>query len=52
MSGEKVLVLGGRKNQLSGRPSIHPLLYFFCRGAVVDWAMPRVRDYSSRIHHQ
>lgn len=30
-------------------PSIHPPLYFFCRGAVVDWAMPRVRDYSSRI---
>jgi hypothetical protein len=23
-----------------------------CRGAVVDWAMPRVRDYSSWIHHQ
>jgi hypothetical protein len=49
---EKSIGWGWKKNQLSGRPSIHPLLYFFCRGAVVDWAMLRVRDYSSRIHHQ
>jgi hypothetical protein len=28
MSGEKVLVLGGRKNQLSGRPSIRFFISF------------------------
>jgi hypothetical protein len=48
MSGKKVLA----EKKSVERASIHPPLYFLCRGAVVDWAMPRVRDYSSWIHHQ